>query len=51
MTKQLRPQSRELCPHLAAAVLWMSKSSGMSRRGKRRFYARADPGLDHLVAL
>lgn len=51
MSQQSRSQSRELCPHLAAAVLWMSKSSPKTRRGKRPIYARAHPGLDHLLAL
>ena len=42
MTQQTQPQSRDLCPHLAAAVLWMSKPSRSTRRGKSKVrYARA----------
>ena len=51
MTQQTQPQSRDLCPHLAAAVLWMSKPSRSPRRGKskvrrpRAFGARMDDFL------
>jgi hypothetical protein len=53
MTQQLQSQPRPLCPHLAAAALWMSKSNGSTRRGKTRIrYARAYvPGADDLLAL
>jgi hypothetical protein len=36
MTQQVQHQTRPLCPHLAAAVLWMSKSDGATKRGKTR---------------
>ena len=53
MTQQSQPQTRPLCPHLAAAVLWMSKGNGTTRRGKTRIrYARAyGPAADDLLAL
>jgi hypothetical protein len=55
MKQQTQSQSepRQLCPHLAAAVLWMSKSSHSTRRGKTRIrYARAyGPAADDLLAL
>lgn len=41
MNQQSQPQPCELCPHLAAAVLWMSKTSGTKRPGKSKIrYAR-----------
>ena len=48
-----QPQSRPLCPHLAAAVLWMSKGNGSTRLGKARIrYARAlGAPADDLLAL
>jgi hypothetical protein len=51
MTQQ--PQPRPLCPHLAAAVLWMSKSNRSTRRGKSKVrYARAcGHAADDLLAL
>lgn len=51
MTQQ--PQPRPLCPHLAAAALWMSKRPSTTRQGKTRIrYARAfGPAADHLLAL
>jgi hypothetical protein len=53
MTEQPQPQTRPLCPHLAAAVLWMSKSNGATRRGKTRIRcARAiGAAADDLLAL
>ena len=53
MTQQSQPQARPLCPHLAAAVLWMSKSNRPTRRGKSKIrYARAfGPATDDLLAL
>jgi hypothetical protein len=53
MTQQPAPQTRPLCPHLAAAVLWMSKSSRSTRRGKSKIhYARAyGQAMDDLLAL
>lgn len=53
MTHQTQPQTRPLCPHLAAAVLWMSKPSRTTRRGKSKTrYARAyGPAMDDLLAL
>ena len=53
MTQQSRPQPRALCPHLAAAVLWMSKTNATTRRGKSGTrYARAyGSALDDLLAL
>jgi len=53
MNQQPQPQSRELCPHLAAAVLWMSKPTRSTRRGKGKVrYARAfASGMDDLLAL
>lgn len=50
MTK-LRIKSRQLCPHLAAAALWMSRGRS-SRQGKHRIYARTyGAGMDRLIAL
>ena len=44
--------SRHLCPHLAAAVLWMSKSNRSTRRGNRRLHARSfGSAMDDLLAL
>jgi hypothetical protein len=53
MTQQTQIQPRPLCPHLAAAVLWMSKSNRSTRRGMTRIrYARAyGPAADDLLAL
>jgi len=53
MTQHTRPQPRELCPHLAAAVLWMSKPTRSIRRGKGKIrYARAyGSGMDDFLAL
>jgi len=53
MTQQSQLQTRPLCPHLAAAVLWMSKGKGTIRRGKTRIrYARAyGAAADDLLAL
>jgi len=53
MTQQSQTQPRPLCPHLAAAVLWMSKSNRSTRHGKTRIrYARAyRPAADDLLAL
>jgi hypothetical protein len=53
MTQQLKSQPRPLCPHLAAAALWMSKSNSSTKRGKIRIrYARAyGPAADDLLAL
>ena len=53
MTQQPQSQPRPLCPHLAAAALWMSKSSRSTRRGKTRIrYARAQgQAMDDLLAL
>jgi hypothetical protein len=44
--------ARALCPHLAAAALWMSKTSSGKVRGPRIRYARAlRPAMDELLAL
>jgi hypothetical protein len=53
MKQQLESQPRPLCPHLAAASLWMSKTNGSTRRGKTRIrYARAyGSAVDDLLAL
>jgi len=53
MTQQSQLQTHPLCPHLAAAVLWMSKSKGTTRHGKTRIrYARAyGAAADDLLAL
>ena len=53
MTKQPQPRTAELCPHLAAAVLWMSKPNRTTRRGKSKIrYARAyGLATDDLLAL
>jgi hypothetical protein len=54
MTQQTQSQSRGLCPHLAAASLWMTKNSRTVRRGgkPRIRYARAfGPAVDDLLAL
>ena len=53
MTQQSQSQPRPLCPHLAAASLWMSKRPSTTRRGKIRIrYARAfGPAADDLLAL
>jgi hypothetical protein len=53
MTRQSQIHERPLCPHLAAAVLWMSKSNRSTRRGKPRIrYARAyGQATDDLLAL
>jgi hypothetical protein len=53
MTQHPQPQPPALCPHLAAAVLWMSKTTRSTRRGKPRIrYARAvSPPVDDLLAL
>ena len=53
MTQHPQPQPVTLCPHLAAAVLWMSKTTRSPRRGKPKIcYARAvHPAVDDLLAL
>jgi hypothetical protein len=53
MTRHTQTQSRQLCPHLAAAALWMKKGSYNTRRGKARvIYARAHgSALDDFLAL
>ena len=51
MTHQIQSQPRPLCPHLAAAVLWMSKSSRTTRRGKVRFARAYGQAMDDLLAL
>ena len=53
MTQKSQPQSRQLCPHLAAAVLWMSKPTRSTRRGKGKIrFARAiGSGMDDFLAL
>ena len=54
MTQQTRTTAPQLCPHLAAASLWMSKTTRTVRpSGKPRIrYARAfGPGVDDLLAL
>ena len=53
MKQQLKTQHRPLCPHLAAAVLWMSKSSRTIRRNKSNVaYAAAyAAAADELLAL
>ena len=53
MTRQSQPQSRQLCPHLAAAALWMSKPTRSTRRGTGKIrYARAfGSAMDDLLAL
>jgi hypothetical protein len=53
MKQQLETQHRPLCPHLAAAVLWMSKGSRSTKRGKPRIrYARAyGRAMDDQLAL
>ena len=53
MKQQLESQHRRLCPHLAAAVLWMSKGSRSTRHGKPRIrYARAyGRAMDDQLAL
>ena len=53
MTQQAQTQPRPLCPHLAAAVLWMSKNSRATRRDKTlirhgRAYRQV---MDDLLAL
>jgi hypothetical protein len=53
MTQHSQSQPRPLCPHLAAAVLWMSKPARKPRRGARKLhYVRAfGPAMDDLLAL
>jgi len=53
MTSQDQSQLRPLCPHLAAAVLWMSKPSKAVRSAQNKVrYARAfGESMDHLLAL
>jgi hypothetical protein len=53
MTQQPQTRTRPLCPHLAAAVLWMSKSNRSTRHGKTQIrYARAHgQAADDLLAL
>ena len=48
---QPRPEPRQLCPHRAAAVLWMSKGSRTTRRGKIRFARAYGQAMDDLLAL
>ena len=53
MTQHSQPQPRPLCPHLAAAVLWMSKPTRKPRRGagKLRYVRAFGPAMDDLLAL
>ena len=53
MTQELQPQRRELCPHLAAAALWMSKRVQPTRLGKIRIrdLRTLGSGPDDLIAL
>jgi hypothetical protein len=53
MTQQPQPKARELCPHLAAAVLWMSKNTRVPRADdKGRRYGRVfGSTTDDLLAL
>lgn len=53
MTRQPQTQLRPLCPHLAAAVLWMSKPASKERSAKNKIrYARFyGARMDHLLAL
>lgn len=54
MTQQTHTTAPQLCPHLAAASLWMSKTTRTVRPGgkPRTRYARAfGPGVDDLLAL
>ena len=53
MNQQPQPQPCELCPHLAAAVLWMSKTSRAPRLGKSKIrYARSlGQAMDDQLAL
>jgi hypothetical protein len=53
MTRLAQTQPRDLCPHLAAAALWMTKKPLSTRRGKaRKLYARGFvPAVDDLLAL
>jgi hypothetical protein len=53
MTRHSQPQHRRLCPHLAAAALWMKTDNFNTRRGKARvIYARGhDSVLDDFLAL
>jgi hypothetical protein len=52
MTQQPQSSPRELCPHLAAAVLWMSKSNRQPKGGKRASSGRLYGGrMDDLLAL
>ena len=49
-TRQIRP----LCPHLAAAALWVTKRPRIRRNGKPRvYYARTlgGPAMDDFLAL
>jgi hypothetical protein len=53
MTRISQLQNRPLCPHLAAAALWMSRDSTKVRRGKGKIgYARIwAPAADDFLAL
>ena len=52
MNKQSQPQAGTLCPHLAAAALWMTKPPRTTRLSKKIRYARAlGSAIDDLLAL
>jgi hypothetical protein len=52
MTQQLAPQTRPLCPHLAAAVLWMTKPAPPRPHDGKIRYARAyGRVIDDVLAL
>ena len=53
MTQQPATKIRPLCPHLAAAVLWMSKPTRKPRRsqGKIRYVRASGLAMDDLLAL
>ena len=53
MTQQHARQTRPLCPHLAAAVLWMTKPVGKPRprKGKIRYARAYGQATDDLLAL
>ena len=52
MNSQSQAQGMPLCPHLAAAVLWMTKpASTPVRKGKPRRAGPVRPPMDDLAAL
>jgi hypothetical protein len=51
MKQQTQSHPRPLCPHLAAAALWMTRGSRTTRRGKIRFARAYGQAIDDLLAL